>query len=86
MWTAVPPAKSTTPGAGQQPSPLPSSSVAAEVEHPVRDREVDERHPDGDEDAPRHELRAVGDRAAISAGVMIANISWNIANTSIGIG
>ena len=33
----------------------------AEVEHPARDREVDDRGPDGREDHPRAELRAVCD-------------------------
>ena len=44
----------------------PAGAVAvrvAEVEDPVGDREVDERRPDGDEDGPAEELRAVSDRA-----------------------
>ena len=40
---------------------------AAEVEHPVRDREVHDRDPDGGEDAPGQELGAVGDRHPRSA-------------------
>ena len=43
MWTAVPPAKSSTPALASQPAPC--RVRAAEVEHPVRDREVDERRP-----------------------------------------
>ena len=42
--------------------------LVTEVEDPVGDREVDDRHPDGDEDDPGQELRAVSDGTADERG------------------
>ena len=43
---------------------MEASQPAPVIEDPVRDREVDDRHPQHDEDAPCHELRAIGDGTA----------------------
>ena len=59
---------------------------ATEVEHPVRDREVDDRDPEATKmPQPRNFARSAM-APEISAGVMMANISWNIANARAGIG
>ena len=67
MWTAVPPANAAS-GEPAGTGDGAVSGLVAEVEDPVRDREVDDRDPDGHEDAPGEELRAVRDGTADQRG------------------
>ena len=77
MWTTVPPAKSMASlGLG----------VARAVDQPVDapdhvgERKVDEEHPADEEE---HQVNFIRSAIAptMSAGVMMANMSWYIANT-----
>ena len=51
----------------QRGQPARLAAECAEVEHPVRDREVDDGRPERGEDRPAQELRPVGDRSRRSA-------------------
>ena len=75
MCTTVPPAKSRTPHLRRKPVRVPG---------PVRERAVDEEAEEDHEEQVRRETHALGERPVMSAGVMIANFSWNSAKSISG--
>ena len=84
MWTAVPPAKSSDAELGERSS---RRRPAAEVEDPVRDREVDQvtQHDRRRRSQPANLARSAI-APLISAGVMMANIIWKADEHQVGIG
>src|SRR4051794_30227295 len=83
MWTAVPPAKSSTPRAASQPAPLPFASPKLKTQW-ATGKYTSVTHAATKTDQPRNLARSAM-APEISAGVMIANISWNIEKAVAGI-
>ena len=82
MWTAVPPAKSSTPSFASQPAPLPLASPKANTQCATgKYTRVTQKVTKTDQ--PRNFARSAI-APEISAGVMIANMSWNIENARFG--
>src|SRR3954449_5603596 len=82
MWTAVPPAKSSTPRAASQPAPLPFASPKLKTQWATgKYTSVTQKVTKTDQ--PRNLARSAI-APEISAGVMIANMSWNIENAAFG--
>src|ERR671932_1416234 len=83
MWTAVPPAKSSTPRAASHPAPFPSASPKLKTQCATgKYTRVAQSVTKADQ--PRNLARSAI-APEMSAGVMIANISWNIENAVFGI-
>src|SRR5919199_1762780 len=83
MWTAVPPAKSSTPRAASQPLLLPLASPKLNTQW-ATGKYTRLAHRVTNADQPRNFARSAM-APEIRAGVMIANMSWNIEKTVAGI-
>src|SRR3954447_23937820 len=82
MWTAVPPAKSSTPSLASQPAPFPFASPKLNTQCATgKYTSVTQKVTKTDQ--PRNLARSAI-APEISAGVMIANMSWNIENAAFG--
>ena len=80
MWTTVPPAKSRTWRAPWK-SPLELTLAALmnpSAPDPVGDRRVDEDRRQADEHSMAENFIRSANEPAMSAGVMMANVIWNI--------
>ena len=75
MCTTVPPAKSSTPACRAKPPPQTQCATGRRRTSPTAPM----NH------SMRRELHALGEGAAISAGVMMAKVIWNIMKTFSGI-